>query len=294
MPREPRRRVRRERRGPRDDGSRVDFFHKYWPIEFVRWDEILQMFVTRVDPETVAPGDMLQQNSALGYIGSYEVPITTATGGGRSTRTTRVTRSSRRRRSFRRSRCGRATRSRSATGRRAPSRTATRSSSARCPKASRSRTGRASPPEATAMVMLLRDLASGDTPVGIRPAKSKTDMVTNTSTAWQVWNELVGNGEKAAARIYLGTDGTLGTHRRRAGHRHLRSLRRRRHEGEGGPRMHSALVRRGRDRTVGRAQLRRLLARADAPLHAAGRGRRPPSATRLRSVVRTSSPTSRR
>lgn len=29
--------------------------------------------------------------------------------------------------------------------------------------------------------------------------------------AWQVWAELMNNAEKGAARIYLGTDGTLGT-----------------------------------------------------------------------------------
>jgi hypothetical protein len=64
--------------------------------------------------------------------------------------------------------------------------------------------------EALAMVDLLKDLAGGATQAGIRPAGSKVDLVTNTSTAWQVWSELALSREKAAARIYLGTDGTLG------------------------------------------------------------------------------------
>jgi hypothetical protein len=65
--------------------------------------------------------------------------------------------------------------------------------------------------EAAAMVDLMRGIVSGDAPVGIRPAGSKTDFLVNSSTAWQVWQELVTNAEKAAARVYLGTDGTLGT-----------------------------------------------------------------------------------
>lgn len=66
-------------------------------------------------------------------------------------------------------------------------------------------------PEAAAMAALLRSIATDDAPVGIRPAGSKTEFLTNNSTAWQIFAELVGNAEKAAARIYLGTDGTLGS-----------------------------------------------------------------------------------
>lgn len=64
--------------------------------------------------------------------------------------------------------------------------------------------------EAGAFLELLKAIGSSDAPVGIRPAGSKTEFLTNSSTAWQVWNELAQNAEKAAARIYLGTDGTLG------------------------------------------------------------------------------------
>ena len=65
--------------------------------------------------------------------------------------------------------------------------------------------------EASAMLIALRDIATSDAAVAIRPAGSKTDYLTNNSSAWQVWTELVLNAEKAAARIYLGTDGTLGS-----------------------------------------------------------------------------------
>jgi hypothetical protein len=66
-------------------------------------------------------------------------------------------------------------------------------------------------PEAAAMAELLRSIATSDSPVGIRPAGSKTEFLTNTSSAWQVWVQLVENAERAAARIYLGTDGILGS-----------------------------------------------------------------------------------
>jgi hypothetical protein len=64
--------------------------------------------------------------------------------------------------------------------------------------------------EANAFLELLKAMGASDSPVGIRPAGSTTDFVVNTSTAWQVWAELVNGAEKAAARIYLGTDGVLG------------------------------------------------------------------------------------
>lgn len=64
--------------------------------------------------------------------------------------------------------------------------------------------------EAAAMLTLVQAVASQDSPVGIRPAGSKIDYVTNTSRAWEVWKELAENAERSAARIYLGTDGVLG------------------------------------------------------------------------------------
>lgn len=65
-------------------------------------------------------------------------------------------------------------------------------------------------PEAASFLELLRSVASDDAPAGIRPAGAKTEILESKGTNWQVWKELVDNAEKAAARIYLGTDGTLG------------------------------------------------------------------------------------
>ena len=65
--------------------------------------------------------------------------------------------------------------------------------------------------EAAAMIELLRSIAQDDVPIGIKPAGAEIEYLVNTSQAWQVWKELVSNAEKAAARIYLGTDGILGS-----------------------------------------------------------------------------------
>jgi hypothetical protein len=66
-------------------------------------------------------------------------------------------------------------------------------------------------PEASAFLAMLSDVISGESGAGIRPAGSKTDFVANGSSAWQVFSELAMNREKAAARVWLGTDGVLGS-----------------------------------------------------------------------------------
>jgi hypothetical protein len=47
--------------------------------------------------------------------------------------------------------------------------------------------------------------------VGLKPAGSKIEILSNPANMWQIFDSLIGNREKAAARIYLGTDGTLGS-----------------------------------------------------------------------------------
>lgn len=66
-------------------------------------------------------------------------------------------------------------------------------------------------PQARAFLRFLQDIASGDSPVGIRPAGAKTDFVANDSTAWQIFDTLTSGREKAIARIFLGTDAILGS-----------------------------------------------------------------------------------
>jgi hypothetical protein len=65
--------------------------------------------------------------------------------------------------------------------------------------------------DASAFINMLSDVVSGEAGVGIRPFGAKTDFVANGSNAWQVFSELTANREKAAARVYLGTDATLGS-----------------------------------------------------------------------------------
>lgn len=66
-------------------------------------------------------------------------------------------------------------------------------------------------PEAKAFLGMLQELVSGEAGAAIRPFGSKTEWAANNATAWQVFAELVLNREKAAARIYLGTDAILGS-----------------------------------------------------------------------------------
>lgn len=65
--------------------------------------------------------------------------------------------------------------------------------------------------EAEAFLEMLQGIVSGEMGAGVRPAGSKTEFLANGSTAWQVFSELIVNREKAAARIYLGTDAILGS-----------------------------------------------------------------------------------
>jgi hypothetical protein len=64
--------------------------------------------------------------------------------------------------------------------------------------------------EAQAMLDLMADLAGLAMPYGVKPHESKAELVVNSSTAWQVFNELMTNAERAAARIWTGTDALLG------------------------------------------------------------------------------------
>lgn len=66
-------------------------------------------------------------------------------------------------------------------------------------------------PEGAALLGTLRDLASGESVAGVLPPGSTATLLFNGSTAWQVFKELILNREKAAMRIYLGTDAVLGS-----------------------------------------------------------------------------------
>ncbi len=196
---------------PREDGTRVDFEMRYWPIEYVRWDSFLKLFIARIDPETAPPGEATADGVIA--LGSFEVPI--IHGDGRWI-------------IFKKHEIDPFTKeaailpaclvwARHAFALRDWAKGSVAHGSAKViGKLADGVALQGDGPnglsaEAAAFQTFLRDLVSGDTPAGIAPAGSETDFITNNSMAWQVWNELVQNAEKAAARIYLGTDGTLGT-----------------------------------------------------------------------------------
>lgn len=187
---------------PREDGSRVDIIHRAWPIEWVWWNQTIRSFVTMVDPETMDGIDTLTQ--------SLEVPITH--GDGRWTiysrgqiepwKTAAILPAS-------------LVWARHAFAARDWAKGSVSHGNAKIvgelPAGMPLQNSDGSlNPEAVAFLELLKAIGQGDMPVGIRPAGSKTDMLINNSTAWQVWSELMNNAERSAARIYLGTDGTLG------------------------------------------------------------------------------------
>ncbi len=200
---------------PRADGSRVDVEMHAWPIEYVRWDPFYRCFKTRIDPETLGKGDAPDPNDpeaqkAYGAVGGFEIPI--VHGDGRWVIFQRYELDP-----FKHAPLLAAAFvwARHAYALRDWAKGSVAHGSAKVigemPVGVPLQDEGGMSPDAAAMAELLRSIATSDSPVGIRPAGSKTDFLTNTSTAWQVWQELVSNAEKAAARIYLGTDGTLGT-----------------------------------------------------------------------------------
>lgn len=198
---------------PRADGSRVDLEMRYWPIEYVRWDPVFRVFKARADPNTVQPGDIPEAPyNEYGFIGGYWIPV--IHGDGRW-----VIFKKHELEPFRKEATilpSALVWARHAFAARDWARGSKAHGSAKVigelPEGVPLQDGGGGlSAEASAFVGLLQSIGRDDAPAGIRPAGSKVDFLTNNSTAWQVWSELMANGERAAARIYLGTDGTLGT-----------------------------------------------------------------------------------
>jgi hypothetical protein len=202
---------------PREDGTRVDYEIRYWPIEFVRWDSFYRCYFARVDNADLAAmsaglspasADPTTPPAVLGA----EVQITH--GDGRW-----IVFKAHDDLPFRHDAAilsAALVWARHAFACRDWAKGSVAHGSAKvvgelpAGVPLQSSDGSTLSSEATAFLSLLQAIASSDAPVGIRPSGAKTEFVTNTSTAWQVWKELVDNAEKASARIYLGTDGTLG------------------------------------------------------------------------------------
>lgn len=187
---------------PREDGKRVDLEVRYWPIDHVRWDPLTRQFMARVDPETL--------DAVEGITAGGEVPIVHGDG-----RWIIFSRYEHEPFKYGAILSAAIVWARHAYAIRDWSKGSVAHGSAKVigelPAGVPIQDAEGSlSPEAEALSALLREVASGDAPAGIKPSGSKVDFLTNTSTAWQVWSELVSNAEKAAARIYLGTDGMLG------------------------------------------------------------------------------------
>jgi hypothetical protein len=199
----------------REDGSRVDMLHRHWPIEHVRYDVVGRTFVTRVDPDSSLLEASAEATDDLGRSfmpGGHEVPITH--GDGRWTVYQKH--------SYRPWRQEAAVLpaaliwARHAHGVRDWAKGSTSHGNAKVvgklpPNIPIRDNDGAITDQANDFLTLLRGIASLDTPVGIAPAGSEVDYLMNSSRAWEVWNQLVMNAERAAARVYLGTDGMLGS-----------------------------------------------------------------------------------
>ncbi len=172
---------------PREDGSRVDFELKGWPIEFVRWDPIRRAYQTQVEgygSEYISHGDgrwvVFQQHDhepwKYGAILAIALLWADHAFGVRD-----------------RSKAGTAHGNAKVVG--------TMPEGMALEDAPGHLT-----PEAQSFLELLRAVASVDTPVGIKPAGALLDYITNNSTAWQIFKEIIDSGDKAADRVYLGHD----------------------------------------------------------------------------------------
>ena len=194
---------------PRDDGSRIDFELRYWPIEWVRWDPLLRCFVTQLEQ---TPGVVRETSAYPGVRTGTEVPI--IHGDGRW-----LIIAKHEHEPFKQEACvipGSLLWGMRGFGLRDWAKGSKAHGNAKMfgelPEgvALQDAEGELTP-EAKAFIELLQSMMGGDVLAGIRPAGSKTEFVSNTSTNWQVFTELVTNRDRAAARIYLGTDGTLGS-----------------------------------------------------------------------------------
>lgn len=193
---------------PREDGSRVDLILHHWPIEHVRWDSQARLFVTRVES---VPDAERKAAADLGVASSSEVPI--VHGDGRW-----VVFSDQEHEPFAADACllpGALIWAAHALASRDWAKGSASHGNAKVvgelPENVSIGSEDSLTAEALAFADLLKGIAADDAPYGIRPFGSKIDYLVNSSGAWQVWERLMLNREKAAARVYLGSDAILGS-----------------------------------------------------------------------------------
>jgi hypothetical protein len=184
---------------PREDGSRIDFQLQAWPLECVRWDTYRRQLLTRID--TIGAEE-------AGAVGG-EIPI--VHGDGRWVVFQRYELEPWKHGAIL---AAALVWARHAYALRDWAKGSVAHGSAKIvgemPAGVALQNTEGLTPDAAAFLEVLRGLVSDDSPIAIRPAGAKTEFVTNNSPAWQIFKELVDNAETAAARIYLGTDATLG------------------------------------------------------------------------------------
>jgi hypothetical protein len=66
-------------------------------------------------------------------------------------------------------------------------------------------------PQAQSLLDTLVAIVSGQAEAGVLPPGMKADFIANQSSAWQIFSELILNREKAAHRVFTGTDAALGS-----------------------------------------------------------------------------------
>jgi hypothetical protein len=199
---------------PRKDGSRIDLELRYYPIEYLRWDAVYRLFRAQADPNTVAEGDLqaaATPDFGYGY-GASAAWLPVVHGDGRW-----VIFKNYDLQSFRQDAA--ILPAALVWARHAFAMNDWRQGSkshgspkliGELPEGVPLQNEAGLTAEASAFIGLLRAMAEENSPFGIRPAGATIDLVTNNSTAWQVWAELIKDANGAASRIYLGTDGTVG------------------------------------------------------------------------------------
>jgi len=173
---------------PRNDGSRVDFELKAWPIEFVRWDALKRSFFTQTadgyTEEPICHGDgrwtIFQEHEVEPW--KYGAILAIAMLWGDHAFGVRD-----------RSHAGTTHGNAKVVG--------TMPQGVALQDAAGALTA-----EGAAFLELLRAIASVDSPVGIKPFGSVVDYITNDSRAWEIFKEIISSGERAADRVYLGHD----------------------------------------------------------------------------------------
>jgi hypothetical protein len=207
---------------PRPDGSGIDVVHRHWPLRDVEWDAGSERLIAlvRVDadpPPTAAP-------ASIGRLGRYISSVPIVHGDGRWVVYQNQAHHSWQhdaavlagflvwaRHAFGASDWAAVSRSHGS-----PKWLGTLPQGMSLQVPSKDAQGEIIPgqvelsPEAKAYLDLLGDMASLAQPYGVQAFGSKTELMINTSTAWQVFSELMTNAEKAAARIWTGTDALLG------------------------------------------------------------------------------------